>query len=110
MPVAKSTPKPLGVDLGAAGVRPRLPRRDERELRRRVEALGHGPLEHGVGTHLRLGGEGDGQLVLARPSRTRGCGRRRRPPSRADQLSGAVPPSGVDAPMPVTTMRGVLMR
>ena len=31
------------------------------------------------------------------------------PPRRADQLSGAVPPSGVDAPMPVTTIRGVLM-
>ena len=37
----------LGVDLGAAGVRPGLLRGDERELRRRVEAVRDGPLEHG---------------------------------------------------------------
>ena len=40
--------EPLGLDVGAAGVLPRLSRGDERELRRRVEALRHGALEHGV--------------------------------------------------------------
>ena len=31
------------------------------------------------------------------------------PSSNADQLSGAVPPMGLEAPMPVTTIRGMLM-
>ena len=58
----------LGVDpVGEAGIRPRLARRDERELAGRVEPLGLRALEHLVGTHLRLGGEGHRELVLRDP-------------------------------------------
>ena len=46
MPVDAVDAEALGVDLGAAGVRPGLARRDEGELARRVEALGLGALEH----------------------------------------------------------------
>lgn len=64
----------LGRDLGCPGIRPRLHRGDERELRRRVEALGDGTFQHGVGTHLRLRGEGHGQLVLLYPVVLQGAG------------------------------------
>ncbi len=67
----------LGFDVGGSGVRPRLASGHEGELRRGVEALGLGALQHGVGAHERFRGERHRQVVLARPIRTRGCVRRR---------------------------------
>ncbi len=55
------------VDLGGAGVGPRLTGGRERELARRVEALGLDPLHDLGGRHLGLSGEGDGDLPLGDP-------------------------------------------
>ncbi len=59
--------EPLGLDIGAAGIRPRLLGGDECELRRRVEPVGHRALEHRVRTDEGLGREGHGELVLLDP-------------------------------------------
>ena len=62
------------VHIGSAGIRPRLAGRDERELARRVEALVLNALEHILGAHLGLGGEGHRQVVLRDPLVGEGVG------------------------------------
>ena len=64
----------LRFDIGGAGIRPRLARGHERELRGRIEALGLGALEHRVRADERLGGEGHGELVLLHPVVLEGAG------------------------------------
>ena len=99
----------LRVDLGAAGIRPRLARGHERELRRRVEALGLGALEDGVRANQRLGGERHRELVLLDPVVLEGAGARGARAAGRSSSRARSRRCGVDAPMPVTTMRGLLM-
>ena len=106
MPEPMATPSRSGSTSGVAGVGPRLAGGDEGVLARGVEAAG---LDLGRATRsggvLDRRGEGDGQLVAWRPSRTVMVRAPDRPARMASQVSGTVPPRGVVAPRPVTTMR-----
>ena len=104
MPVAQSTPRRSGSTSGEPASAQASRAGDERELARRVEALDLDALEHLVRAHLRLGGEGDGQLVARRPTPARGCARRTRRRAGRSSSRGRCRRGARCAPMPVTTI------
>ena len=59
--------EPFGIDIGGSRVGPGLKCRDERKLRRNVEALRGRAVEDGLGTNRRLRGERHGEAVLLDP-------------------------------------------
>ena len=82
MPGGEVDAESLRLDIGAAGIRPRLARRDERELRGRVEALRLGALEHRVGTD---GGLARRRSRAARTASTQSYSSVRAPEAPAEQ-------------------------
>ncbi len=108
MPVAKSTPSRSGSMSG-------LPASSQASLAATIASWEEGSRRLATGRSSTVSGRTSasaakvtGRLYCS----THSCSRERAPEvpaSRADQLSGAVPPMGEVAPMPVTTMRGVLM-